>query len=210
MNVRLNTSLQLTAVILLACALSQAGTKYVSIFKSPKVGLIDFAGKKVAAFVIIPDEVMREGREETLASELRRRGVDCIAGYMVLPGELVRNREKAKAFLTKAGINGAVLMRLVGDEEKTFSSPGTVWYTQPYYPTFWGYWNYGWSAVYTPGYTYTERVITLETLIYSLDKDELLWAGRSETTKPKDIQKFVKDLVDAAGKELRKAGMVKK
>ncbi len=204
-------SLQLIAVVLTVCQFSQAGsTKYVSIFKSPRAGLINFAGKKVAAFVIIPDEVMREGREETLASELRRRGADCIAGYMVLPGALVRDREKAKQFLSKAGINGAILMRLVGDEEKTYSSPGTVWYAQPYYPTFWGYWNYGWSAVYTPGYTYTERVVTLETLIYSLDKDELIWAGRSETTKPKDIQKFVKDLVDAAGKELRKAGLVSK
>ena len=208
---RVKLSLRLIAVVLLACPLSQAGsTKYVSVFKSPRIGIIDFSGKKVAAFVVIPDQGIREGREETLASELRRRGVDCIAGYMVLPGELVRDRDKAKAFLTKAGINGAVLMRLVGDEERTYSSPGAIWYSQPYYPSFWGYWSYGWSAVYTPGYTWTERVVTLETLIYSIDQDELLWAGRSETTKPKDIQKFVKDLVDAAGKELRKAGMVKK
>ncbi len=53
-------------------------------------------------------------------------------------------------------------------------------------------------------------MITLETLIYSIDKDELLWAGRSESTSPKDIRKFVKELVDAAGKEMRKAGLVKK
>jgi hypothetical protein len=61
-----------------------------------------------------------------------------------------------------------------------------------------------------PGYEWKDRVITLETLIYSIEKDELIWAGRSESTNPKDIKKFVKDLVEAAGKELRKAGLVNK
>jgi hypothetical protein len=198
-------------VALQSCVLLLAGsTKYVSIFKSPTAGLIDFSGKKVAAFVVIPDEGIRQGREETLATELRERGVDCIAGYMILPGPLVRDREKSKEFLKKAGVGGVVLIRLVGDQEVTTSSPATVWYTQGAYPGFWNYWGYGWSAVYTPGYTWTDRVITLETLIYSLDKDELLWAGRSESTNPKDIQKFVKDLVKEAGKELRKAGLVNK
>ena len=203
--------LKILTVIVLTLTLAWAGsTKYVSIFLSPKAGALEFSGKRVAAFVVLPDPLMREGREETLAEELRQRGLDCFAGYTVLPGELVRDREKAKQFLEKAKISGAVLIRLVGDEERTSYSPGTVWYAQPYYPTFWGYWNYGWSAVYTPGYTWTDRVITLETLIYSIDKDELLWAGRSESTNPKDIKKFVKDLVDEAGKQMRKAGLVKK
>jgi len=200
-------------VVLQTCALSFAGsTKYVSVFRNPRAGTIDFSGKKVAAFVVIPDQVMREGREETLAEELRSRGVDCIAGYMVLPGELVKDREKAKAFLGKAKISGAVMMRLVGDEERTTYSPATTttWYSQPYYPGFWNYWGYSWGVVYSPGYQWTDRIITLETLIYSIENDELLWAGRSESENPKDIKKFVKDLVEAAGKELRKAGLVKK
>jgi hypothetical protein len=182
------------------------GSTKVSIYRSPLQGS-RLCREKVAAFVVIPDLSMREGGETR--QRLRQRGVDCVAGYTVLPGELVRNRDKAKEFLKKANIHGAILMRLVGDEEKTSYSPGTVWYAQPYYPSFWGYWNYGWSTVYMPGYQWTDRVITLETLIYSIDTDALLWAGRSESTNPKDIRKFVKDLVDAAGKEMRHAGLVK-
>ena len=48
------------------------------------------------------------------------------------------------------------------------------------------------------------------TLVYSIEQDELLWAGQSETANPKDVRKFIKDLVDAAGKEMRKSGLVKK
>jgi hypothetical protein len=196
-------------VALLMSILLFAGTKYASIYQNPRAGMIDFSGKKVAAFVIIPDEVFREGREETLAEELRSRGIDCVAGYTVLPGPLVKDRAKAKEFLNKAKISGAVLMRLVGDEERVTASAG-AWYSQAYYPSFWGYWGYTWSAVYVPGYTWTDRVITLETAIYSIEKDQLLWAGRSESSNPKDIKKFVKDLCNAAGKELRKAGLVQK
>ncbi len=199
-------------VVIQTCTLLWAGsTKYVSVFRSPRAGLTELRGKKVAAFVIIPAEEFREGREETLAAELRNRGVDCIAGYMILPGPLVRDREKSKQFLEKAGISGVVMVRLIGDEERTTSSAATtVWYSQPYYQGFYNYWGYGWSAVYTSGYTWTDKVITLETLIYSIDKDELIWAGQSESTNPKDIHKFVQELIKAAGKELQKAGLVSK
>jgi hypothetical protein len=202
--------LRVLVVVLQTCTLSLAGsTRYVSIFRNPSAGLIDFSGKKVAAFVLVPEEGMRQGREETVAIELRRRGIDCVAGYTILPGELVADPEMSKEFLKKAGVGGTVLMRLVGNEDRTYRSPGMTWHSEPYYPSFWGHWNYGWS-VYIPEYKWTEKVITLETLIYSIDRDELLWAGRSETTKTNDITKLVKDLAKAAGKELRKAGLVKK
>jgi hypothetical protein len=81
--------------------------------------VIDVSGMKVAAFVVTSDESMRLGPEETLATEMRRRGVDCIAGYLVLPGELAKDREKAKEFLAKTGITAAVLMRVVSQNEET-------------------------------------------------------------------------------------------
>jgi hypothetical protein len=203
--------LQIVGSILLTANLVTAGsTKFVSTWSNPAGGSIAQAGKRVAAFLLNPDETMRQGPEETLATEMRRRGVDCLAGYTVLPGVLAKDLEKAKAFIKKSGITGAILMRVVGKEEQTSYTPGTAWYAAPYYPTFWGYWNYGWSAVYTPGYLTTDTVVSVETLVYSVEQDALLWAGRSETTNPKDIRKFVKDLVDAAGKQMRKAGLVRK
>ncbi len=191
-----------------ACALLLAGsTKFVSTYQNPRAGRIDFSGKKIACFVVIPSEELRSAREETVAAELRSRGHDCLAGYTILPGELVKDLKKSKEFLKNAGVSGALLLRLVGDAERTSS---TAWYSQPYYGSFYGYWNYGWSSAYMYETTWTDRVITLETVIYSIEKDELLWAGRSETTNPKDITKFVKDLANEAGKLLRKAGLVPK
>ena len=129
-----------------ACALLLAGsTKYVSTYQNPRAGQIDFSGKKIACFVVIPSEELRSAREETVAAELRSRGHNCLAGYTILPGELVKDLKKSKEFLKKAGVSGALLLRLVGDAERTSS---TAWYSQPYYGSFYGYWNYGWSSAY--------------------------------------------------------------
>ena len=88
--------------------------------------------------------------------------------------------------------------------------PATTRYSSGYYPSFWGFWNYGWSAVYTPGYQKSETIVSIEILVYSIERDELMWAGMSESINPKDVRKFVKELVDSAGKEMRKAGIVRK
>jgi hypothetical protein len=198
-------------VMLLSMTLvAAASTKFVSTWKNPAFGLVDMDGKKIAAFIVSADDSMRLGPEETLAAEMRRRGIDCVAGYTVLPGELAKDQEQAKEFLARAGITGAVMMRVVSREKETRSAPGTAWYSAGYYPSFWGYWNYGWTAVYAPGYTRSDTIVSIETLVYSIERDQLVWAGMSETTNPRDVRKLARQLVDAAGKEMRKAGLVRK
>ena len=194
-----------TVIVLLAVTLVAASsTKFVSTWRHPLGG--NLAGLKVATFLVNPDPSMRMGPEETLAAELRRRGHDAVAGHIVLPVPLTQDKEKAKEFLTKAGITGAIVMRLVAEGE---TRRPNVYYSQGYYPSFWGYWNYGWSATYVVGSSDTDKVFFVETLVYSVELDRLLWAGESETVNPEGVREFIRDLVNAAGEEMRKAGLVK-
>ena len=73
----------------------------------------------------------------------------------------------------------------------------------PYYGSFWGYYGYGWNSVYDPGYVRDDRVISLETLIFSVPKNVLLWAGMSETENPKNAAAVVAEVVKEAAKEIR-------
>ena len=54
-----------------------------------------------------------------------------------------------------------------------------------------------------------DTVITVESLIFSVPLNKLLWAGVSETRNPKTLQKFVEDLVKESVKELQKQGLAK-
>ena len=199
---------RLLALGTLSFTLAACGaTRFVSTWTDPAAGPVDWRGQKVAAFVIHHLNSVRKGAEETLARELTRRGAQGIAGHTIVPNELVRDQEKAKEFLTKAGVIGAVVMKVTGSDTEVHSSPGT-WYAAPYYGSFYGYWGYGWTAVHQPGYLTTDTIVSVETLVYSVEQNKLLWAGLSKTTNPNDVPKFIAELVNEAGKEIRKTGLV--
>ena len=204
--------LQMAGSFLLTVTLATAAsTQFVSTWKNSKAEPMDATTVKMATFVVSADDTMRWGPEETLAAELRSRGMDAVAGYTVLPGELAKDTEKAKEFLKNAGITGAVMMRVVGYEKET-SRQGvtTSMYTTSYYSSFWGYWGQSWTAVYEFGTQTSPRRVAIETLIYSIEQDQLIWAGESETTDPKDVRAFATQLVDAIGEQMRNAGLLRR
>ena len=82
-------------------------------------------------------------------------------------------------------------------------------WNHPYYSSFWGYYGWGWDAVSSPGYLKTDTVVTVETLIYSLSKDKLLWAAMSDTTNPVNVDSAIKALVNEIAKRLKYEGLIR-
>ena len=196
------------ALALAACA----STQFVSTWKAPGQQPLNFAGQKVAALVISPDEATRLGAEGELARELTARGVQGIPAYNLIPPNESRDKEKAKQLFTAAGIAGVVAMRVLGKEQEISSSPGMAYWGAPYYGSFWGgggYYGYGWGAVYSPGYLRTDTIVSVETLVYDMKSDKLVWAGRSSTTNPSRVDALVKELVAAAASEMKKQGLIR-
>ena len=50
----------------------------------------------------------------------------------------------------------------------------------------------------------TDTVIVVESLVYDIQSGKLIWAGVSETTNPKSLQKLVADIVKEAAKKIEK------
>lgn len=153
-----------------------------------------------------PSDARRLEAEDVLARKLTERGAQGVASHTLFPTEQVKEVEKVKARLLREGFDGVVTMRVVGQQERVTYTPG-VW-TGPYYGGFRGYWGYGWGAVYDPGYLSTDTIVSVETLIYSVKQDKLLWAGVSETTDPSKVDAFISELADAVGNEMKKAGLL--
>jgi len=199
----------LVAAATLAAA-ACTSTTFQSTWKAPGAGPLNFKGKKVAALVISKEEGVRYGAEDALAQEITRQGAVGVAAYGLIPKELTRDKEKAKEFLAKAGVAGVVAMRAVGKDQQISSSPAS-YYGGPYYATFWGggYYGWGWGGVYDPGYVRTDTIVYVETLVYSLEQDKLVWAGRSQTTNPSKVGDFIKELTAKAAGEMKKQGLIK-
>jgi hypothetical protein len=194
------------AVVAAACA----STSFQSSWKNPAAEPGNFKGKKVAALIVSKEEAVRYGAEDALARELTARGAVGIAAYSLIPKELIQDKDKAKEFLEKADVAGVVAMRVVGKDKEITSSPGGYW-GGPAYATFWGagYYGYGWGGVYSPGYVQTDTIVIVETLVYSLPQNKLVWAGQSETTNPSKVGPFIQELVRKAAAEMEKQGLIR-
>jgi hypothetical protein len=48
----------------------------------------------------------------------------------------------------------------------------------------------------------------VETLVYSLNNDELLWAGTSRTVNPAKVPEFVEEVADTAAKQMARQGLL--
>jgi hypothetical protein len=196
-----------------AVALAAAGcasTTFNTSWKNPAVqGPMSFKGKKVVAMVMTQEESVRYGAEDALAREITARGAVGVPAYSLIPKELTQDKEKAKEFLTKANVAGAVVMRPAGKEQQISSTPGGYW-GGPAYATFWGggYYGWGWGGAYTTGYVRTDTILYVEILVYSLEQDKLVWAGRSETTNPEKVGPFIKELTAKAAAEMKKQGLI--
>jgi hypothetical protein len=193
--------LRIAVALVLASILSGcSSTRYEATWSDPSASPVTLSGQKVAAFYFGGTETTRRAAEDVLARELSARGAQGIPGYTLLPGQEPADPLAARQRLQQAGVEGAVTMRVVGREKETTYVP----------PTFGGYWGGLWPGIYEPGYTQTDTLVSVETRVYSLVQDKLLWSGKSVTTNPTKVDSFVKELSAQAANEMQKSGLLKK
>ena len=71
-----------------------------------------------------------------------------------------------------------------------------------------GYWSYGWGSVYSPGYLTQDRVVTMDTHVYSLADGKLVWTSRSATYNPASIPQLVGAIAADTTAEMRKQKLI--
>ncbi len=196
-----------TAAMVTVATLAGA-VKFTSMFKSPDASSVNFAGKKVAALVITQDDSLRVAGEESLVRELNLRGMQGVATYRIAPKEELARAETARPWFEKAKVEGVVAIRPVSAETTRTYTPST--WTNPYYGTLWDYYGYGWGAVYIPSSTRKETVVVVETTIYDLPLNKLVWAAVTETKNPRDLRGFVEELVKESVEEMQKQGLARR
>ena len=159
----------------------------------------------VLAIGIVKDEGTRQMVENATVAQMKKG--NGIQSYTVLAEGDLRDKDSAKQKIQKLGFDGAVLVRLLGAEDRVNYVPGVY---PAYYGSFWGYYGYSYSALYVPDYVYTDKVFQVETTIYSIKDDKLLWTSLSESKNPKSAEEVMAGIAKAIGKEVRKRSKTKK
>ena len=129
-----------------------------------------------------------------------------VASYRIVPREELQNADRARVWYEQAGVEGVVAFRVISDEAADVRAQLVE---RAGYGTLWGYYSYSWTAIYDPGYVRNDRIVSLETLIYSVPRNALVWAGMSETENPKTGAAVVAEVVKEAAKEMKKQGLAR-
>ena len=157
---------------------------------------------RILAAYVTNDPAVRRSVEDKLS----RKIPNSFPAYSAVPNLSLTDPQKAREQLRDKLFDGAVVMRVVDVENQQVYVPGSAWYAP--YPSFYGYWGASWGMVQSPGYVINNKYVTVETAIYSIKDDKLVWAGRTRTQNPASAGKLVDETVDAVAKELRSQQLI--
>jgi len=178
----------------LACA-TGGSPDFETSWRDPSLRTFHF--RRLLVTYATNDEQLRRRVEDKLARQLP----NAYAAYRVAPNLNTQDQTSARAILREKLFDGAVVMRVVSVKDRSTYVPLSQAYTG--HPSFYAYWGSSWGMVQRPGYVLEDRVMTVETAIYSIKEDKLLWAARTKTVNASTPSKLVDETVDAVVNHLR-------
>ena len=190
-------------------ALTACSSAFTNTYHPPGADVDTLRGKRLVAIVVGRSSAVRRTAEDVLAQRVSDGSTKCVPSYTFLPDSLLSNPDSVKARVRQGGFAGAVVLRLKSREEKEKVQSNPTYYTSAEYGSFWGWYNLAGAPAYDPAYVGTENVVSVETLVYQLNPDKLLWAG---TTKPMTVDRvndFTRQVAQESADQMRKEGVLK-
>ncbi|UKJ06334.1 hypothetical protein [Solitalea lacus] len=152
----------------------------------------------------------RKTVEDKMATALAAQGATVTKSTSVLSPEMTKekiDKEKLLQKFREAGCDGIIAIALVNKDSETRYVPGTTTYAPGgYYGSFWGY--YGGVGVYDPGYYTTDKTYYLETNLYDVNSEKLVWSAQSETLNPSNIDKNATEFADLIVAKMVSEGVI--
>jgi hypothetical protein len=154
--------------------------------------------KKILVMGISQKPGIQRFFEDEFVRQLRERGVDAVAGYTVLPygGKMDKDLVAAKA--RESGADTVLVARPLSREMQRTYVPGS-------YPRWGGY--YG--RAYSPGYVVEDEYVYIETNLYDVATEKLIWSAESETVLLASDQDLIKSFISTMTSKLASDKLIK-
>lgn len=166
--------------------------------------------KKIFIFAVVNEEVNRRALEDSYVARLRKYGVTGIASYTLVPDPENAYKEKQlRAIINKSKADAVLISRLEGvSTEETEIAPRVEVIPVRPYRGYYGYYDTVHQAVYQPGYTQVDKVVTLTTKIFSIEKEKIVWEGSTKSFNPETAVKVIKEISALIIDDLKSSGLI--
>lgn len=197
---------------------SSTSTHISQSFRNP--GFEETVFQKLFVLGVAPTQEGRVAFEDAFVSAIEKHGGRAKASWNTLPDSTMLPEEAIYAALQRGGFDGVLVTRVLSVDKSTSYVPpkrynrprtthyraGPQWgmgfggYTGFYHTTF--------AEVHRPGYIETSKTIRLETNLYSVATNDLVWTAQSETVQPKSMDDLLASMTVAVAKRLKKERLI--
>lgn len=203
MNVRYICLLLTLAWAMTACS---TVTKISTAWKAP-----DYEGgafRKPLIIGVSKEDLTRRTFEDAFAQALGSQVVLAKSSYHVLPDSDRLTEVEIKQAVQQGDYDAVIITRLLAvDKKETYVPPRT--YTMPrYYYAYYNYYHTAWDVVHEPGYVKTDTIVRLQTNLYDVRTERLVWSGQSDTFDPPSTKDVVTSVTRAVTQRLTKEGLI--
>ena len=178
-----------TPLLLAGCATTEVKSEWKDASGKEKIG-------KVFVLAIVNQPASRRAVENGVVNLLNRDRLRAIPTYESFPN--VDNIDKAlvSKMVQEFGIDGVLVVRLVNLGVEQVLVGGT--YAENLYPGGWyDYYGASRAVMLSPGYSIENYTSTVETVVYSLATNKILWGTVTDTREnavPKAIDSYLKTI----------------
>ena len=143
--------------------------------------------------------------EDRFVGELNNRGNNSFQSYSIIPFEQLRDKELVKSKIKSSGADTVLIARLVDTKTIESYNPGMIYVVPTSYYDWWGYY----AVVFADyGYTGDVRVAYIETNIYDVKTEKLIWSGHSKTERTYGEQELITAFIKLMIKKMESAGII--
>jgi len=155
--------------------------------------------QKIVVIMVAKSQYLRKMFEGRFAAELKARGKDAIQSYKIVALEQIPDKELVKSKIKGTGADTVLIARLVDSKIMEAYMPGGIHVVPSFY--------YGWDTYYDNiyvdyGYTDNIQVSYIETNLYDIKTEKLIWSAHSKTERKEGEQQLINAFIDKVLKKL--------
>ena len=158
-------------------------------------------------------EQNRRAYESYFVEELNTHGVESVASYKIIRQNEDIDRNTVVNAIDGLNIDGVLVTHMVAVDEETIYRPSMDYmpmYGGGHYGGLYSYYPHVNTYVHQPGYYTTHETYTLETNLYDVETEEMIWSARSRTFSPESVDEVIVDLTKLLIADLKDKGLIKK
>jgi hypothetical protein len=197
LNRRFDKNTLLTGTTILITTLFLAGCANTKISQS----WVEPDNKKVYKDLLIigiAESVQnRRAYESYFVEALAEDGIEAVASYKLMKSDEDIERDTVARAIKGLGIDGVIVTHMVAVDEETVYRPSMDYqpmYGGGYYGGMYSYYPHVNTYVTRPGYYTTHETYTIETNLYDVKSEELVWSARSRTFSPESVDEVIVDM----------------